>query len=238
LAFARELTVSAASSLSNAFTEISDLFTRDTGITVHLNFASSTNLLRQIEQGAPVDIFASADQETMDKAAAGKHIIPTLRCDFALNSLVLITPSHRLDIISLSSLTLPSVERIAIGKPETVPAGRYTRSALLSSQLWETLLPVFVFGNNVRQVLGYVQRGEADAGFVYKTDALSAQGKVRIAMNITGHEPIRYPIAVTEHCGDRDAAMKFLDYVLSQQGTAVLEKFGFLPCSRPRSDCP
>lgn len=229
---AKELMVSAASSLTNAFTEIASQFTRETGIKVHLNFASSNTLLRQIESGAPVDIFASADQETMDKAQAEGLVVPELRRTFALNSLVLISPADRHDLNALPDLTSPSVKRIAIGKPETVPAGRYARSALLHHKLWDTLSPAFVFGNNVRQVLSYVQFGEADAGFVYHTDALTLMKNIRIVATVEPCDPISYPVAITAYGADSQESKKFMAYVLSAKSAKVLQSYGFTPCSQ------
>ena len=162
-AFAAELTVSAAASLSESFTQISQEFTKETGVKVNLNFASSNNLLRQMEQGAPVDVFASADQETMDSAQKKSLIDPATRKNFALNDLVLITPASG-SLAGPEALAGADVKHIAIGTPESVPAGRYAREALTSAGMWENLRSKFVFGNNVRQVLSYIQRGEADAG--------------------------------------------------------------------------
>lgn len=228
---AKEITVSAASSLTNAFTEIAQFFTQETGIDVRLNFASSNTLLRQLETGAPADIFASADQDTMNNAQAEKLIVPALRRDFARNSLVLITPAGRHEIHTLADLAHPSVKQIAIGKPETVPAGRYARTALLHHKMWDDLSPAFVFGNNVRQVLSYVQLGEADAGFVYQTDALVLKDRVRIVTTVEPCEPVLYPIAVTSYGADKKESEIFLDFISSAKSAEILQKYGFTPIS-------
>ena len=233
---AKEITISAASSLTNAFTEIAQLFTQETGIDVQLNFASSNTLLRQLENGAPADIFASADQETMDKAEAGKHVAPHLRQNFARNSLVLITPSDRQELQSLTDLTHPSVKRIAIGKPETVPAGRYARTALLHHDLWDKLSPVFVFGNNVRQVLSYVKLGEADAGFVYRTDALTVKESARIVTTVEPCIPICYPVAVTRFGADKKESRLFFSFLFTEKSSLILQKYGFIPYTPASSD--
>lgn len=227
-AMGAELTVSAAASLSESFTQISQEFTKETGTKVNLNFASSNNLLRQMEQGAPVDVFASADQETMDSAAEKNLVDPATRKNFALNDLVLITPAES-TLAGPEALSDAEVKHIAIGQPESVPAGRYTREALTSAGTWEALQNKFVFGNNVRQVLSYIQRGEADAGFVYRTDALAGGKDVRIVTAMTGHKPVSYPIAVTKDSADRQMAQKFVDFVLSPRGLEILAHYGFSP---------
>ena len=227
-AFAAELTVSAAASLSESFTQISQEFTKETGVKVNLNFASSNNLLRQMEQGAPVDVFASADQETMDSAQKKSLIDPATRKNFALNDLVLITPASG-SLAGPEALAGADVKHIAIGTPESVPAGRYAREALTSAGMWENLRSKFVFGNNVRQVLSYIQRGEADAGFVYRTDALAGGKDVRIVIAMTGHKPVCYPIAVTKDSASQEAAKRFVDFVLSPRGLSILADHGFSP---------
>ena len=228
VAGAAELTVSAAASLAESFTQISQEFTKETGVKVNLNFASSNNLLRQMEQGAPVDVFASADQETMDSAEKKALVDPATRKDFALNDLVLITPADG-TLTGPDALTGEAVKHIAIGTPESVPAGRYAREALTSAGTWEALQKKFVFGNNVRQVLSYIQRGEADAGFVYSTDALAGGKDVRIVTAMSGHKPVCYPIAVTKDSSDRADARNFVNFVLSPRGLEILAHYGFSP---------
>ncbi len=230
-AVAAELTVSAAASLSESFTQISREFTKETGVKVNLNFASSNNLLRQMEQGAPVDVFASADQETMDTAQSKGIVDSATRRDFALNDLVLITPASG-TLTGPEALSGSEVKHIAVGTPESVPAGRYAREALTAAGTWDALQSKFVFGNNVRQVLSYVQRGEADAGFVYRTDALAGGKDVRIVTAMTGHKPVCYPIAVTKEASDRNMAQKFVDFVLSPRGLEILAHYGFSPVGK------
>lgn len=226
---AQELTVSAAASLANAFTEIKSLFeARHPGITVHTNFAASNPLLKQMEEGAPVDVFASADQETMDKAAAKKLIDPATRQDFALNDLVMVVPADSaLSLAGPEDLTRPAVKRIAVGNPDSVPAGRYARAALTAAGLWEALEPKYVFGASVRQALDYVGRGEVDAGFVYRTDALIGGDRMKVAAVMSGHKPVLYPIAVAATGANRADAARFVAFVLSPEGQAVLAKYGF-----------
>ena len=226
---AQEITVSGAASLTNAFTEIKGLFEKKhPDIKVHTNFAASNPLLKQMEEGAPVDVFASADQETMDKAAAKKLVDVSTRKDFALNDLVMVVPSDStLGLTGAKDLTKPEVKRIAVGNPDSVPAGRYTRDSLASAGLWEKLQSKYIFGQSVRQVLDYVSRGEVDAGFVYGTDAKQAGDKVRVVMKMEGHEPVLYPVAVVSASSHKKLAQEFVDFILSPAGRTVLEKYGF-----------
>lgn len=223
---AAELTISAAASLKNAFDEIAEIFEKDNpGVKANLNYAASNPLLRQIIEGAPVDVFASADQSTMNQAEDARVIKRDTRRDFATNDLVLIVPKGSKSLASLDDLR--KIERIAVGNPDSVPAGRYAKAALERAGLWEELSPKYVHGTNVRQVLAYIARGEADAGFVYKTDALQGKDKVEIVMTIDGGETVSYPIAVTETGASPELAAKFVDFVLSPAGREILAKYGF-----------
>ena len=223
---AEEMTVSAAASLTNAFTELKGMFeNRHKGLVVNTNFAASNPLLKQIQEGAPVDVFASADQATMDKAVAAKVVNAGTRKNFALNDLVLIVPKGSKKPASLSDLK--DFSKIALGNPDSVPAGRYTKAALTSAGLWEKLMPQYIQGNSVRQVLDYVARGEVDAGFVYRTDAKQMADKVDTVMIVGGHDPVSYPIAVATTGKNAKMGQEFLNYVLSSEGQAVLAKYGF-----------
>lgn len=225
-ALAAEMTVSAAASLTDAFGELKTLFEQaHPGLHVNTNFAASNPLLKQLEEGAPADVFASADQQTMDKAVAAKVVDPATRRNFALNDLVLIVPRGAKKPASLQDLK--GMQRIAIGNPDSVPAGRYTRDALMAAGLWEALLPECVQAASVRQALAYVARGEADAGFVYRTDALQMGDKVDIALTVGDHEPVLYPIAVATTGADPAGGQAFVDFVLSPEGQQVLARYGF-----------
>jgi molybdate transport system substrate-binding protein len=225
----QELTVSAAASLTNAFPEIGKHFeSANPGTKVHFNFAASGPLLQQIEQGAPVDVFASADQKTMDQAKEKNLILDGSRKDFVSNKLVLIAPTtSKLPITGLQDLSSKDVSKIALGNPETVPAGRYTREVLTNEGLWESLSAKFIPGDSVRQVLDYVSRGEVDAGFVFATDAAVAKDKVRIIATMEKHKPILYPIAVVVATSKKELSQRFIDMVLSREGQEILSKYGF-----------
>jgi molybdate transport system substrate-binding protein len=196
---AEELLVSAAASLTNAFKSIGAEFER-----VHprdkvvFNFAASDVLVKQIAQGAPVDIFASADEEAMDKAVKAKLIVATTRFNFAGNRLVLaLAIDSSLRLSTLEDLKAKAVRRIAISQPATVPVGRYAKAVLDQARLWGPLQERFIYTQNVRQTLDYLARGEVDAGFVYATDAALMKEQVRVALEVTTTRPVVYPIAVT-----------------------------------------
>jgi molybdate transport system substrate-binding protein len=227
LAAAQQLTVSAAASLTDAFKEIGTKFeAARPGAVVRFNFAASGVLLQQIAHGAPVDVFASADADTMNRGAEQKLIATDTRRDFAANELVLVTPPDG-TVKSVRDLALPAVRRIAIGKAASVPVGRYTRQALESAQLWASLQAKLVFADNVRQVLDYVSRGEAEAGFVYRTDAAAAQGKVRVAMTVGGHAPVTYPVAVVAGSRQPALAREFATFLHGAEAQAILARHGF-----------
>jgi molybdate transport system substrate-binding protein len=225
----QELIVSAAASLTNAFGEIGKKFENaNPGAKVVLNTAGSGALVQQIDKGAPVDVFASADQKTMDQAGEKNLILSETRRDFAGNELVLILPRGAGTIIrTLQDLTAGEIGKIALGNPETVPAGRYAQEVMINEGIWRDLNPKLILGDSVRQVLDYVSRGEVDAGFVFSTDAMMAKDKVTVALEAENHKPITYPISVVGSTRNRDLAWKFVDFVLSEEGREVLLNYGF-----------
>jgi molybdate transport system substrate-binding protein len=228
-ASATEITVSAAASLTNAFKEIGAAYELEhAGDKVLFNFAASDPLVQQISKGAPVDVFASADQDAMDKADNLKLLAPGSRKNFASNSLVLIAPQHgKVPVKALADVTNASVARITIGNPASVPVGRYTKAALENAKLWSAVEPKLILGASVRQCLDYVARGEVDAGFVYATDAAIVKDKVSIVATVATETPVTYPIAVIAHGPQAASGKKFADYVQSPAGQAVLAKYGF-----------
>lgn len=225
LASATDVTVSAAASLTNAFKELAQSFeATHPGDKVLLNFAASDPLVQQIAKGAPVDVFASADQEAMDKAESLKLIAPDTRRDFVSNTVVLIVPINS----KISSLTdLKAAARLTTGNPASVPIGRYTQEALTQAGLWQSLEPKFVFGTSVRQSLDYVARGEVEAGFVYATDVMAQKDKVKAVVTIPTTTPVRYPIAVIANATQPRLAREFADYAASTAGQVILAKYGF-----------
>jgi molybdate transport system substrate-binding protein len=224
-----ELTVSAAASLTNAFPEIGQIFGKQhPGVKVVFNFAASGPLLQQIAQGAPVDVFVSADQKTMDQAQEKGLIVPASRKNFVSNALVLIVPQDsKLGLTGLKDLTTPEAKRVGMGNPATVPVGRYTQEALTQAGFWEAVKPKLIMGESVRQVLDYVSRGEVDAGFVYATDAAIARGKVKIVAEVQGHQPIVYPVALVAAGKKQELGEAFLQVLASPEGVDILAKYGF-----------
>lgn len=225
-----EILVSAAISLKDAFGEIGALYEKESGVKVLLNLGGSGILQKQIETGAPVDVFASAGAKQMDALARAGLIIEATRRDFARNRLVLVVPSaSTLKLHSFSDLVRPEVSRLAIGNPKTVPAGQYAEQVLKNLGIWDRVENRLVPGENVRQVLDYVSRGEVSAGIVYSSDALISAGKTTVAVTAPEdlHAPILYPIAVVRETGSPQAR-KFIDFVLSEPGQSILKKFGFL----------
>lgn len=225
---ADDLTVSAAASLTNAFTDLAKRYeTVHPGTHVNLNFGASDVLLKQIEQGAPADVFASADEATMDRAASAGRIDAASRRDFAANVLVLIVPAHGTAPARLDDLAQPTYRRIAVGNPDSVPAGRYTKQALAAAKLWDALQPKLVQAQNVRQALDYVARGEADAGFVYATDAAAQAQKVNVALSVPTATPVRYPAAAVGRCAQKPGACAFVQFLLEPESRATLSHYGF-----------
>jgi molybdate transport system substrate-binding protein len=226
---AQELTVSAAASLTNALPEIGKSFEQEhPGVKVILNFAASGPLLQQIAQGAPVDVFASADQKSMNQAQEKGLIVPASRKDFVSNTLVLIVPQDsKLALSGLKDLAAAALKRVALGNPASVPVGRYTQEALTKAGLWEALQPKLIMGESVRQVLDYVSRGEVDAGFVFATDAAIAKGKVKIVTEVQGHQPIVYPVVLVAAGQKQALAQEFLNFLFAPESVAILTKYGF-----------
>jgi molybdate transport system substrate-binding protein len=226
---AADLTVSAAASLTDAFGEIGRAFeTQNPGTKVQLNFGASGALLQQIAKGAPVDVFASADEQTMDDAQKQDLVDAATRVDFVRNSLVVIVPSDAKVVpAALADLGRADIKRVAIGQPASVPVGRYTKSVLEQANLWSTVEPKMIGAQSVRQALDYVARGEVDAGFVYSTDAATMTDRVRTAFMVPTPQPILYPIAAMKGAKDLATAQRFVRFVASPAAQAVLARYGF-----------
>jgi molybdate transport system substrate-binding protein len=229
LACAAELTVSAATSLSQVFGELAGQFERaHPGTIVLLNSGASGALLQQLARGAPVDVFATADHETMDRAAAQGLISDAERHDFAANRLVVVVPAgSALQLASLSELEAAPVRRLALGIPSSVPAGRYAKQALEDAGVWEALERRVVGAQNARQALDYVARGEVEAGLVYATDAALMPGRVRQVLEVPTRTPVRYPIASTVAAREPALARAFVAFVRSPEAARILARHGF-----------
>lgn len=231
-----EITVSAAISLKNAFEDMGKSYENvNNGEKIILNFNSSGALARQIEAGAPVDVFASAALREMDRLVKKGFVAAATRTDFATNSVVLVSPNigqgktKPLPVVSFQSLVSENVAKISIGNPETVPAGRYAKEALRFLKLWDGIREKIIFAENVRQVLDYVARGEVDAGMVYSTDAAIRPRDVRVVMKAPkgGHRPIVYPIGVVKGTKNAGLAKRFIEFVQTGKGKTILRKYGF-----------
>jgi len=227
---AASIVVFAAASLTDSLQEIGRDYTRQSGEKVVLNFGSSSSLARQIEEGAPADVFFSADQAQMDSLAKQGLIVTETRRNRLSNSLVIVVADDsKLAIVSAKDLTQASVKRIALADPQTVPAGIYSRRYLEKLGLWPALASKVVPTDNVRAALAAVESGNVEAGMVYKTDAAISK-KVKIAFAVPpGETPdILYPMAVVKASREPVAARKFLDYLNSAEAARMFEKFGFL----------
>jgi len=230
---AQEMTLSVAISLKEAIEELGRGFTAaHPAVTLRYNFGASGDLQKQIEAGAPVDVFLSAAQRQMDELEKQGLIAPGTRRAFARNVLVVVKPADsRVDITRAADLLVPAVARIAIGNPKSVPAGQYSEESLRALGLWDRLRSKLVFAENVRQVLDYVARGEVDAGFVYTTDAAARAQGVKEAFRPPddSYRPVIYPGAVVAASRQPALGRAFLGLLESSQGRTVLARFGFQP---------
>jgi molybdate transport system substrate-binding protein len=227
----KEITVSAAISLKNAFEEIGKIFEEKYPWTkVRFNFGASGDLARQIEAGAPVDVFASAAQKDMNDIDQKGLIAPGTRMNFARNNVVLVKSStSRIRMELFEDLQKAEVKKMVIGNPKSVPAGRYAEEVLKSVNLWEAVKDKLVFAEHVRQALDYVARNEVDAAMVYSTDAMIRPKEVRIVAKAPdkSHQPIVYPIGIVKESKNQSLAKKLITLVLSAEGKNLLGKYGF-----------
>jgi molybdate transport system substrate-binding protein len=228
---AQPLMVSAAVSVKDAVTEIGHGFAAGRpGVTVLYNWGASGELQKQIEAGAPIDLFISAAARQMDELERRGLLVPGTRRVFARNVITVVKPSgSHVDIAGPADLGQAKVARIVIGNPRTVPAGQYAEESLRALGLWERVRPKLILAENVRQALDYVARGEVDAGFVYATDAATRGQAVREAFRPAAdtYRPIVYPVAVVTGSRQPVLARAFLDVLVSPEGQAVLGRHGF-----------
>jgi len=239
LADDKVLTVFAAASMKNALDDIDAAFTARTGVKVSASYAASSTLAKQIEQGAPADIFVSADTDWMDYASAKKSIDEPTRVNLLGNSIVLIAPKDsKIDHVTIASgfdlAALAGDGKIATGDVKSVPVGKYAKAALEKLGAWQAAEPKFAMADSVRAALTLVARGEAPLGIVYATDAKVEPGvKVVGTFPADSHPPIIYPVAATTTA--KPEAKDYLDYLHSSAAKAVLEKYGFTYLIKPVS---
>ena len=223
------LTVSAAASLKDAMNGIKDLYAKDkSNVTLTFNFGGSGALETQIEQGAPADIFISAANKQMDALKAKQLIDETTLTSFLGNTLVLVVPTSS-GISSVTGLTDDKVKKIAIGEPKSVPCGQYALEAFKNLKIDAKLQPKEVQGQDVKQVLTWVETGDAEAGFVYSTDAKTST-KVKVAETLaeSSHSPIVYPMAVIKSSTQADAAKAFIKFLSGDKAKKVFQDLGFI----------
>jgi molybdate transport system substrate-binding protein len=223
--------VSAAASLKEVLTALDEPFSRrHPEMEVRHNFAASGTLQRQIERGAPVDVYIAAAARNMDELAAKELIEPGTRSTLARNALALIVPrGHSRALRRVADLQSAQVKRIALGAPDSVPAGRYAQEALVKLKLWNALQPKLVRAKDVREVLAQVALGNVEAGFVYVTDA-RVTDRVRVATTVPDdlHEPIVYPLAVVRGTRHEAAARAYAAYLQTAPARALLRRYGFI----------
>jgi molybdate transport system substrate-binding protein len=227
-----DVTVFAAASLKNALDAIADAFTHETGKRVAISYAASSALARQIEHGAPADVFISADLDWMDYLQARNLIKPDTRRNLVGNRIVLVGPSGRGDVIDLKPGALAAAlgdGRLAMANVAAVPAGKYGKAALEHLGLWSEVAARLAQSENVRAALTFVARGEAPLGIVYESDA-RAEPRVRVAARFpeSSHPPIVYPAALTRASTRSDAA-RFLQTLRTPASAAILAREGFIP---------
>ncbi len=225
--------LSVAASLSDAMKEIKDAYNSDNPqVELLFNFGSSGALQQQIQQGAPVDIFISAASKQMDDLQERGLIEVDTRRNLLVNKLVLIASTDS-NIANIKDLGLDQVRRVAIGEPETVPAGRYAREALISLGLWDSLQPKLILAKDVREVLAFVETGNVEAGLVYQTDAkISNRVKIVSDVPVDAYSPIVYPVAIIANSRNKAAAAQFIEFISSEKGKEILEKYGFVPVAQ------
>jgi molybdate transport system substrate-binding protein len=224
------LLVSAAASLKDVMEEIKPLYQQSKpGTTINYNFGASGALQQQIEKGAPADIFISAAKRQVDALETKGLLLPGTRSILAKNRLVLVVPKNVTGVTSFFNLKDAKIRKIAIGEPRSVPAGQYADQVLKKLNILSAVKSKLVYANNVRQVLAFVESGNADAGLVYATDAkISNNVKVVVAADEKYHSPIIYPMAVLKSSKNVNAAKDFVQFLSSDQAKTVLKKYGFI----------
>ncbi len=224
------LTVSAAASLTDALNECKQAYEQEhSTVSVTYIFGSSGKLAQQIEQGAPTDLFLSASAKDMDTLQQKQLIAADTRTTFAKNELALIIPADsKLTLTSFEDLRDAPLSHLAIGEPKIVPAGRYANEVLTKLNLLNQWKDKLVYGSDVRQVLTYVESGNADAGIVYTSDAaISPKVKIVAISKPEWHQPIVYPAAVIAGSAHAAEAKAFIDFLVSDKGQSILKKYGF-----------
>jgi molybdate transport system substrate-binding protein len=229
-ALAGDIHVSAAASLIDVLHEIGPAYEKQTGDTLLYNFGASSMLARQIQEGAPADLFISADELKMDQLQQRGLVVKKSRRSILSNTLVIIVPSDSsLKLASARDLADPAVRNVAVAEPQSVPAGIYAKEYLRKLHVWDKITSKLIPTDNVRAALAAVESENAETGIVYKTDALVSK-VVRIAFEVPAGEgpEISYPAAVLADSKQQAAAQRFLDYLQSPPAQEIFRKYGFL----------
>ncbi|WP_445253391.1 molybdate ABC transporter substrate-binding protein [Paenibacillus sp. FSL P2-0121] len=224
-----EIIVSAAASLQDSLDKIALLYEKKhPDIDLVFNYAASGTLQKQIEQGAPADLFFSAGDKQMNALVEGGLISD--HKVLLKNQLVVVVPSDsKVKLTTITQLTDKAFKKVAVGQPESVPAGQYAQQSLTAKKVWDPLQSKLVFAKDVRQVLSYVETGNADAGFVYKTDALTSK-KTKIALTVGPHvhKAINYPAGIVKSSKNQKAAKELYSYLQSKEANDIFVSYGFL----------
>jgi molybdate transport system substrate-binding protein len=227
---AANLRVSAASSLTDALHDIAKIYERDTHDTLLFDFGASSTLARQIAEGAPSDVFFSADELKMDQLQQRGFIVKASRRSILSNTLVIIVPSDsNLKINGPADLADNAISNIAVAEPQSVPVGIYAKEYLRAQHVWDRIKDKVIPTENVRAALAAVESGNVQTGIVYRTDALISRA-VRIAFEVPASEgpKISYPVAIVGDSKQKAAAQKFIDFLQSPAAQEVFRKYGFL----------
>jgi molybdate transport system substrate-binding protein len=227
-----EVVVAAAANLTDAFQELSRRFSDRTGIHVVLSFGGTADLAKQIENGAPFDVFAAADSTHVETLEQNGLLSPGTRALYARGSLVLWLPSgSTITIERLEDLKRKEVERIAIAKPDLAPYGQAAVETLRALKMWDQIESKVVYGMNVSQVKQFVSSGNAEAGFLPRALVKSGEGRY-IEIGEELHQPIDQALGVIKASGNQEAARRFTDFVLSSEGQLILKEYGYKPPTR------
>ncbi|WYP27262.1 molybdate ABC transporter substrate-binding protein [Alkalihalobacillus sp. FSL W8-0930] len=222
-----EIHVMAAASLTDALEEMKPTYEEEHHVKLVINYGSSGKLREQITQGAPADLFLSASATDMNQLMENDEIEES--SNLLMNRLVLIaTPEVTDSLQDVQDLSNEQLKKISIGQPESVPAGRYSKQALESLSLWDEVEDRLIYGSDVRQVLTYVETGNADAGLVYETNARTSSSVELIdIIPEDTHDPIHYPIGLLKEAANKEPAVDFYDYLQTEEALNVFESYGF-----------
>ena len=222
-----EISVAAAANLTDAFDELGRKFTEATGVRVKFIYGATADLARQIENGAPYDLFAAADVSHVDALVAKNLLVAETRAVYARGRLVVWRPDgSKLQLNSLEDLAGAQVSKIAVAKPDVAPYGQAAVEALRASNLWEKVEPKIVYSQNVAQAKQFAASGNADAAFLPRSLVKAGEGQT-IEVDARLHQPIDQALAVVRASSKQDAARKFVAFVLSDDGQSLLERYGY-----------